>query len=127
MPTTDDLSSVEVLINVDADNNIVVSPDPVIISVEDEEEVAWLFNEELLAVNFSPNHTPFGGTTYLAGSGGACLSGAPLPGSEGQPQGGAVASRTYKYTVQVTTAQGEFVTHDPRVIVIRRHPKVSNK
>lgn len=122
----DDLGSVEVLITVNGNNQVVVTPDPIIISVEDGEEVAWLHNESLLAVNFSPVSTPFAGTTYLAGEGGACLSGAPLPGAEGPLAGGAISSRSYKYTVQVTTGQGEFITHDPRVIVVRRHPRGTN-
>jgi hypothetical protein len=127
MSPTDDLNLVEVLVTVDSNNQIVISPDPVIVSVEDGEEIAWIFDESLLAINFSPASTPFGGTTYLAGAGGACLSGAPLPGTEGPQLNSSVASRTYKYTAQVTTGQGEFLTEDPRVIVIRRYPRGSHK
>ncbi|HYE72364.1 MAG TPA: hypothetical protein VEF04_03500 [Blastocatellia bacterium] len=118
-----DFASVEALITVDNNNQVRVTPDPIILSVDDGEEVNWMFDQQLLAINFSPNSTPFEGATYVAGEGGACLSGPPMPGTEGTSNGGAVSSRSYKYTVQVTTGQGEFITHDPRVIIIRRRPK----
>jgi hypothetical protein len=126
MPTASDLGAIEVVVTVDSNNKIQVTPDPVYVSAEDQERIVWLFDEQLLEVNFD-NNNPFStqSHTYVAEEGGACMTGPPLPGSEGSPQGGgAVASGTFKYTVQVRTAQGEFITEDPRVIIVRRHPKI---
>lgn len=124
MPDVDDITSVEALVTVDNNNQVRVTPDPIILSVNDGEEANWIFDQQLMAINFSPNSTPFEGSTYVAGEGGACLSGPPLPGTEGTSHGGAVSARSYKYTIQVTTGQGEFITYDPRVIIISRRPKV---
>jgi hypothetical protein len=126
MPTASDLGAIEVVVTVDGNNKIQVTPDPVYVSAEDQERIVWLFDERFLEVNFN-NNNPFSAMsyTYVAEEGGACMTGPPLPGSEGGAQGGgAIANSTHKYTVQVRTADGTFITEDPRVIVVRRHPKI---
>ncbi|MBK8314830.1 MAG: hypothetical protein IPL01_12815 [Acidobacteria bacterium] len=74
-----------------APSNIVIGPD---------EQAAWKSMEGKIEIRFSPNQSPFGGTSFTAARGGIALSGKPAQAT------------SLNYIVLLTTSDGYLIRQD---------------
>jgi len=96
------------------DGRVILSEDPITLSLDGREEIVWRCKQGELEIRFNPANSPFAGVRYLAAPGGGIFSGLPRP---------AALQKSFNYTIMVTSKEGYFVSQTPKVQVVRSKTK----
>ncbi len=107
------------------EDTLIVSVDRplVFLSLEDDDQVRWVFSDGSIEANFAPATNPFdpsasSGGQYQTQTNGSIISGALV---EGQLEPDETVFRTFKYSIQVKSFDGTRAgVLDPRFMVRKK-------